>query len=140
MIGENTLHPLQIEDARQAAYAASENQRTVEDRIRQTSQDLAEAERAYRKALATKIVELRAAGNAVTACEAIAKGDPVIADLRYSRDVAAGVHDATRQEAYRRGADRKAVDALLEWSMKRDLRVDTPPAQYPAAIGGQRAA
>lgn len=129
-LGANALHPLQIEDARDAAFRASELQRYVEDSLKRASSELADAEREYRKALATKILELRDAGNAITACEQIAKGDDHVADLRHARDIAGGVWEATRQEAFRRGADRKDVGRLLDWSMARDLRTDTPPADW----------
>ncbi len=126
-LAENQLHPLEIVDAREAAHKASEKQREVEDQIRRDSAALAEAERAYRKALSVRIVELRAEGMAVTACSEVARGETQIASLRYARDVAEGVLEATRQQSFRRGADRRDVDTLLRWSMARDLRVDTTP-------------
>lgn len=126
----NTLHPLEIEDARLAAYRASELQRGVEDRMREASRDLAEAERAYRKRLSQRILELRADGHAITACGDIARGETEVANLRYERDVKAGMFEAVKQEAFRRGSDRRDIDTLLNWSMKRDLRVDTPPADW----------
>lgn len=129
-LADNTLHPLEIEDARDAAYRASELQRLVEDRIRQASRDLAEAERAYRKALAVRMLELRADGHAITACGDLARGDQRVADLRFNRDVAGGVFEAAKQEAFRRGSDRRDLDTLLNWSMKRDLRTDAPPAHW----------
>lgn len=139
-LGTNTLHPLAIEDAREAAHQASELQRGVEDRMREHSRALAEAERAYRKRLAERILAMKADGVAVTACETIAKGEKDVADLRYQRDVAQGIFEATRQEAFRRGADRADVGRLLDWSRARDLRTDTPPGEYPTAIGARRAA
>ena len=139
-LGENTVSPLEIQDARHAEHQASELQRGVEDRLREHSQALAEAERAYRKRLSERILELKAGGNAITACESIAKGETDVADLRYARDVAKGVWEATRQESFRRGADRAAIGRLVDWSMKRDLRTDAPPVSFPAAIGARRAA
>jgi hypothetical protein len=129
-VAENQLHPLEIEDARSAAHRASELQREVEDRLKDASRKLAEAERVYRKKLSERIVELKAEGMAVTMCGEVARGEKAVADLRYNRDVAAGVFEAAKQEAFRRGADRRDVDTLLNWSMKRDLRVDTPPADW----------
>lgn len=133
--GENTLQPLQIADAREAAYTASEKQRNVEDQLRAASRELAEAERAYRKALSERITALYAEGKAITACSDIARGEKSVADLRYERDVKAGILEATRQQAFRRGADRKDIGRLLEWSQHRDLRVDAEPATYPRAVG-----
>lgn len=131
-LADNSLHPLEIEDARQAAFRASELQRGVEDRIREASRQLAEAELAYRKRLSQRILELRAEGHAITACGDIARGETDVANLRYDRDVKQGVLEATRQEAFRRGSDRRDIDTLLNWSMRRDLRTDTPPADWQA--------
>lgn len=141
-LGDNTLRPLLIEDAREAEHAASELQRGVEDRLRRDSAALAEAERAYRKRLSQRILAMKAKGFAITACKDIARGEKDIADLRYARDIANGMWEATRQEAFRRGADRKAVGRLTDWSRARDLRTDTPPAEWREAdvIGGRRAA
>jgi hypothetical protein len=138
--GPNVLSPLQIEDAREAAHRASELQRAVEDRIRETSRALAEAERSYRKLLSERILRLKADGNAITACETIAKGMPDVADLRYARDLARGIHDASRQEAFRRGADRADVGRLLEWSRARDLRTDAEPPAHGFVPVAARAA
>lgn len=137
--GDNQLHPLQIEDARQAAYKASENQRAVEDMVRSASGDLAEAERLYRKKLTTRMLILHADdGVAWTAAESVARGEKEIADLRYDRDVKEGVLEAARQQAFRRGADRRDLDTLLNWSMRRDLRGDTPPPGFEQASGEVR--
>src|SRR5690348_4116350 len=96
---ENTLHPLEIEDAREAAYRASELQRDVEDAIRDAARDLAEKERLYRRKLSKRIVELHAEdGYAITMCGDIARGEEACSDLRYERDVAEGVLEAARQQ------------------------------------------
>jgi hypothetical protein len=58
-LADNKLHPLEIQDARTAAHRASELQREVEDQIKRDARALADAERAYRKALSVRIVELR---------------------------------------------------------------------------------
>jgi hypothetical protein len=138
-LAENQLHPLQIENAREAAHRASELQRKVEDDVRNASKDLAEKERAYRKLLSERILALKAEGHAITACGDIARGEKEVADLRYKRDVAEGVLEAARQQAFRRGADRRDIDTLLHWSMSRDLRTDAPPSpsQQEPPIGSR---
>lgn len=131
-VADNKLpHPLEIEDAREAAHRASELQREVEDDLRAKSRALAEAERAYRQGLAEKILELRTGKDAPawTTCADVARGDRHVAELRYKRDVAEGVLEAARQQAFRRGSDRRDLDTLLNWSMRRELRVDTPPTE-----------
>lgn len=131
--GSNKLHPLEIEDARLAAFKASELQKKVEEKIRAASADLANKERVYRRDLTVRILELKAEGVAITACDTIARGEEKIARLRYERDVARGYLESMKQSAFRRGADRRDVNLLLEWSMRRDLRVDTAPPEGIAA-------
>lgn len=139
--GDNTISPLEIEDARAAAYRASEVQRDVENLMRDASKKLAEAERAYRRRLAERIVQLHAEdGYAITMCGEIARGEEAVSQLRYERDVADGVLEAARQQAFRRGADRRDLHQLIEWSQRRDLRVDTPPPDFDRATGELRAA
>lgn len=127
-LAENTLHPLQIEDARDAAFKASELQKDVERAITEASEAFAEAERQYRLKLTERILHLHAQeGVAWTACGEMARGEKEVADLRYMRDVKKGVLDVAEQQAFRRGADRKDVHQFLVWSERRDLRTDTPP-------------
>lgn len=135
-LGENKLHPLEIEDARMAAYKASEWQRAVEDELRNSGKALADAERDYRRLLSTTILQLHAGGKglAITACETVARGDEDVSAARHARDICQAQFEATQQQAFRRGADRRDVHTLLDWSMRRDLRTDTPP---PTGPGGQ---
>jgi hypothetical protein len=129
-LGENRLHPLQIEDARAAAFRASELQRDVEDDLRRAGRRLASLERAFRRNLSIRIWELRKQGIAITACENLAKGEEPVCTLRKKRDDAQVQVEVLQQQAFRRGADRKDVHLLLDWSMRRDLRTDTPPADW----------
>lgn len=133
---ENTLHPFEIADAREAAHEASRRQRDLEDRIRQASRDLAEAERQYRMKLTTRIMELHAQDSvAWTACDIIARGEKPVADLRFKRDVARGVLEAAQQQGYRYAADRRDLSRMIRWSEQRDLRTDAPPEQWPRPEG-----
>jgi hypothetical protein len=134
--GENTIRPLLVEDAREAAHKASELQRGVEDRIREASRELAEAERQYRLKLSERILYLHAQENlAITMCGEIARGEKVVADLRFKRDVAKGVLEAAQQQAFRYAADRRDLSRMIEWSERRDLRTDAPPAEWPRPEG-----
>lgn len=134
-LAENRLSPLEIADARAAAHRASENQRAVEDRLKDKSRDLANAERSYRMKLSERILALRADGMAVTMCGEVARGEKEVADLRFSRDIAAGIFEATKQEAFSRGADRRDVHQLIIWSQHRDLRTDAPPVEWSKPVG-----
>lgn len=144
-LAANRLHPLQIEDAREAAYRASEKQREVEDELRMRSRELAAAERAYRQKLSERILKLHAGddgekGLAITTCETVAKGEREVSELRYKRDVARGIFEAAQQQAFRRGADRKDVNQLLQWSQACDLRTDAPPREDNVETFGARRA
>lgn len=142
-VGVNTLHPLEIEDARDAAHRASELQRELEDDMREAGKKLAGAEEAYRRALSFRMWELHTKeGVGWSTCAELARGEEPVVDLRNARDDAKVELEVLRQQAFRRGADRADVGRLLDWSMKKDLRVDTEPANWAGqpTIGGRRAA
>lgn len=135
--------PYDFARAQQASRAASDNQRSAEKFLIDSTRAYAEAERAYRQALAEAIVKLKAGGMAVTACADVARGDKLVADLRYKRDVAEGVKEAAAQSAWRASGDRKAEQTFIEWSMRRDLaegyQQPAGPAE-PTRYGARRAA
>lgn len=110
--------PYDYGEAKRALARASRDVLAAATFEREAREKLAAAERAYRKALALRMVELRAEGVAATTCETLAKGEDRIADLRYHRDVAAGFHEAARHATYNATANRRAVDALVAWSMR----------------------
>jgi hypothetical protein len=114
-------------------------QRLTEDLLRSTSKNFAEAEKAYRIALASEIVRQHAEEKvAWTACQDLARGAPAVANLRMLRDIAEGVREASQQQAWRAAADRKDLTQLVGWSMRRDLAEDPGPAQMETF--GRRAA
>lgn len=108
--------PFDFTGAREAAHAASRAQANAAQLRADTTERLAQAERAYRVALAQRIVELHAEGTAWSTAGDVARGDKHVADLRYDRDVAAGVAEAAEQEAWRCSADRRSLEALIAWS------------------------
>ncbi len=110
--------PFDFTEARTAVRAASEAMKAAEQNRRDASERLAAAERAYRVALARKIVEAHADGIAWTVAQDVARGDKHVADLRYERDVAKGVLDAAETVAWRHTADRKDLARLIDWSMR----------------------
>lgn len=111
-------------EARAAINTAKAAQASAEQAVRDAFSTYGNAERAYRKALAIKILELRAEGIPVTICLDLAKGDRRIADLRYARDVAEGVKEAATSAIWRHTADRRELEQLVDWSMRRDLAID----------------
>ena len=81
----------------------------------------AAAELAYRKALAEKILLLRAEGVAWSSTADIARGDATVAELRFKRDVTQGIQAAQEQAGFRLNADRRILEKFCEWSMRREL-------------------
>lgn len=132
-------------EARDAVNAEKAAQAAAEDFRRQASRALADAEQAYRVALASEIVRQHDAGVAWTVAKDLARGAEPVALLRHKRDIAAGVLDAAETAAWRHNANRRALDKLVEWSMRRDLAegagtVAVPPESAMETFGGRRAA
>lgn len=127
--------PYDFQQAQAASKGAADDQRSSEQFVIDATRNYAEAERSYRKALASKIVELKAGGMAVTACGDVARGDGAVADLKYKRDVCEGVKEAAVQAAWRASANRKAEQSFIEWSARVSLRLDDGEGQF-----GRRAA
>ncbi len=116
-----TESPYSWGQARDAINAAKAAQKVAEDNVRDAFRSYGAAERAYRMALAQKILELRAESIPVTICQDLAKGAEKIADLRFRRDIAEGVKDAASSAVWRHTADRRELEQLVDWSMKREL-------------------
>lgn len=110
--------PYDWSEAKAAIERASLNMKSAEEFTREAFKMAGAAEKAYRVALARRIVELRADGTPATVCLDLAKGDPQIADLRYRRDVAEGVKEAAKSATWRHTADRKDLTGLVEWSRR----------------------
>lgn len=129
---ENTNpHPFELADGREAEYKASESQRKLADELAKAHAGVAEAEYTYRTALVARVKQLKEEGWAATTCENIARGEESIALLKRERQKKEGDLASVEQECFRAGADRRALDGLIDWSKHRDLRVDAPPAYNP---------
>jgi hypothetical protein len=139
-----TTGPYTFQEAREAAVRASEAQKAVEAAVRDAYRLYAQSEQAYRVELAKRIAELIANGASATRAGDLARGDKRVADLKFRRDVAEGVREATVHAAWRRTADRKDTQTFIGWSMRRDLAEFGPqgapePDDMPV-IGSRRAA
>lgn len=124
-----SVQPYDWPQAQHAQEQARAEQRAAEKWVIDAWKQYAAAERAYREALAAKIVKLKAEGMAVTAAGDVARGDPPIAHLKYLRDVAEGMKEAAMIGSWRASKNRQAEQTFLEWSMRRDLAEgcgDTP--------------
>ena len=72
------------------------NLATKANDYRALCEDYPAKEHAYRTALATKMIELKAEGHPATLISDLARGDRLVSKLRWDRDVAKGVKDACR--------------------------------------------
>lgn len=73
----------------------------------------AQAEYAYRTALASKMIELKADGVAVTIMADLARGDKSIAKLKLDRDIARGIADACRESIRAIQASMSGIQSLI---------------------------
>ena len=123
--------PYSFGEARDAINNAKAAMKASEDFTRKAHADYAEAEKSYRIALASKILELHADGIAWSSTADIARGDEKVALLRYKRDVAEGVKEAAQAATWRHSADRKDLASLVAWSMRvsPDGQYDEPMAR-----------
>lgn len=128
--------PYTFDEAKAASEHAANVQRQAEQFVIDATKRYANAERTYRKALAEKILELKADGMAITACGDVARGEPAIADLKFARDVAEGVREAASQAVWRATADRKDEGRFIDWSMRRELAEGYGQVPEPA-LGGR---
>lgn len=113
--------PWTFDEARDKTREAEAQQRAAEDFVKDAYRQYAHAEDAYRRALADKIVTLRADKWPATVCADLARGDQHVARLRRERDIAEGVREAAGQAAWRRNANRRDLQRFVEWSMRREL-------------------
>lgn len=126
-----TIAPYAFEEATAASNGLNTAQKAAEAETKRAYGALAEAERAYRVALASEITRLRAAGISVTLAADLARGERTVANLRYRRDIAEGVVEAAKQSGWRHQANRKDGHELLRWSANRDLAEGYHGAQQP---------
>lgn len=131
--------PYDFGQARDAAYRFQSAQLAGEKALRDANDDKALKEKIYRIALAKRIIELHASGVAWTVCQDLARGDEKVAELRYDRDVAVGVFEATQTASWRHTANRKDCLELIVWSRTSGLRDDDPEQKF-ADVSARRAA
>jgi hypothetical protein len=135
--------PYTFGQARNAAIKAANLQEAAEDNSRKAADAFADAEKAYRMALAKEIVRQHAEeGVAWTAASDLARGASHVADLRYKRDVAEGVKVAAEQAAWRATGNRQFTLEFINWSKRRELAEGAgavPEPDHQPIIGGRRA-
>lgn len=118
-----------FDEARDNCRRASEQQRQAEQAVEKAYRQAAQAEEAYRVALAAEIVRQHDAGVAWSVAADVARGAPTVAGLRLQRDIAAGVREALGQAVWRATADRKDAQRFSDWSMRRELAEHGGPDQ-----------
>ena len=110
---------------------ASEAQQNAERWYAGKGREYAEAERAYREALATAIVRIKSEGTAITVAQDLARGDKHVAELRYNRDLAEGLKDAASQSIWRHTAARRELCLFISWSERAAFLDVEPPRDMP---------
>ncbi len=118
---------------------ASRAQREAERFYAQKGRMVADTERAYRKALAAKITQLRGEAPATIAAD-LARGDSEVVQLRYARDLAVGLRDAAAQSIWRHTADRRELEQFIDWSKRAAFLDAIPYQEQPTVFGARRAA
>jgi hypothetical protein len=113
--------PWTFAQARQKALDAESAQKKSEKRLAEAWKEYAESEKAYRMALSTRILRLKADGYAITACGDIARGHEDIADLKHLRDIAEGAREAAQAAVWRHKDNRKDARGFAQWSERREL-------------------
>ena len=113
--------PYDFLEARQAVTKAAKAQIEAEADRAAAVETYAGAERDYRVSLSRRIVELHDSGVAWSVAADVARGETEVAELRRVRDIAHGMLSVAENRSFRTGADRRSVDRLIEWSMKREL-------------------
>lgn len=113
--------PWDFDEARRYCRQASLRQEAAEDALRKAYADAGIAEEEFRRALAERILELRAEGLPATVCSDVARGDVAVSELRRKRDIAEGVREAMVQAAWRLTADRKDAQRFSDWSQRREM-------------------
>lgn len=113
--------PFTFGEAKDRINQAKAQQTAAESNVRDAYQKFGLARRAYQAALAAKILELRVSGTAATLCPDLARGDQQVAHLRFQKDVAEGVMEAAKSAVWRHTADRRELEQLVAWSMRREF-------------------
>lgn len=120
--------PLDLDDGRRAASVLARQCRDAVDALDRAVQSHAEAEHAYRKAHAQKMVELRSDATPATLCQDLSKGSDRVSQLKYERDLAKGMIDVSRERLRQLDGERASLRQLLEWSQRFEARAFTPRA------------
>jgi hypothetical protein len=131
--------PMDFASAVAASREASEAQQNAERWYASKGREYAEAERAYREALAQAIARLRADGIAITVAQDLARGDKHVASLRFKRDLAEGLRDAAAQSIWRHLAARRELLQFVDWSKRASFLDVEPPDGEPTTFGRRAA-
>jgi hypothetical protein len=110
--------PLDLDDGRRAAHHQAQIQRRALLELEERVEAAAEAEHAYRVALAKKMLQLRESGVQITVLSDVARGEEEIATLKQARDIADGMVVAQRERVRELEGERAMLRELLEYSRR----------------------
>jgi hypothetical protein len=134
---KEATEPLDFAGCVGAHREASKAQHEAERWYAQKGREFADAEREYRKALATEIIKLKSEGIAITVARDLARG--TVADLKHARDLAEGLKDAAAQSIWRHTADRRELEQFIDWSKRAAFLDALPPSEQPTTFGRRAA-
>lgn len=117
--------PLDMDDARKASREVTRLRREAENSLRGAVQAAAEAEAAYRMALATAIVVKRSEGPATTAVDE-ARGSAQVAGPLETFRLAEGMVDAAKERVRGVEGERSLLKSLIDASARFMVNVDDP--------------
>lgn len=107
--------PLAIDEARQASRTLAAQRRLAESNFEAAVERAADAERNYRKARAQEYAKIAGGGTAAQRESII---DAATADLRYERDLAAGMQKAMQERLRGLEGERSQLRALMDMSAR----------------------
>lgn len=124
--------PYDWNEAREVINGAKAAQAAAEDAVKRAFRDFGKAREVYQLAFAEEILRQKVEHGATVALE-LARGNKKVADLRFKKDVAEGVVEASKAALWRHTANRKDVARLVDWS-----RGVAPDGQEdePRLVGG----
>lgn len=119
--------PLDLDDGRKAAHTLALYCREAVRDLQRAHHAYAVAERDYRRELAKVIAEMYADLGKVTLVDDLARGNPTVVNLRFTRDLMRAGVQVAKERLRQLDGERASLRQLLEWSQKfHDGRQFTP--------------
>lgn len=112
--------PLDLDDGREAAHVLATYCREAVRDLARAHHFYAQAELEYRRELALAMAEIYSELGKVTMVDDLARGNPRVANLRHTRDLARAGVSVAKERLRQLDGERASLRQLLEWSQKFD--------------------